>query len=205
MDNEFLFNQASSLWRVIEMEGRSFPANNISVAVTGFGDVEDGIQGIQGFLVKNQSSAGPPNSARVEVGGKRKRDSLGITKFFTQKVEDTVAGEDEPMLMYEQHQANQDHPDTEGQGYDQQDLEEVDDTTYSCKKCDRRIPFEEMEVHDDYHVALELSMESPRPPKKPRTVLQATKRETRKPPKRGKMEEKGQMKLEFSGYTQAHH
>lgn len=204
MDKEFLYGQALNLWRVIEMEGRAFPANNISVAVTGFDDVEDGVQGIQGFLVKNPSSSRSLNSAKSEVVGRSKRDeSPGITKYFSQTVGDSLARE--KRSMKEQGEDYKDDLETEDRENDREDTIEPDDTSYSCQKCGVRITYNEMEMHEDYHVALELSRESPPPPTKAGIDSQPKKREMKEPSKpqvkRGKREEKGQMKLEFSRFT----
>ena len=202
MDKEFLFAQALSLWHVIEMEGRAFPANDINVALSGFGDVEDGVQGIQAFLVKTPSSAISPNPAKIEGLGKRKRaESSEITKFFSRKVQDSLVENSVPMVRNEQGDDLHEDDPTE----DREDVDDLADTTYSCQKCGSRIPLEEMEVHEDYHVALELSKALPSPPQKAATGRHAKNqdpKETRKHrPKKGRKEEKGQMKLEFSKYS----
>ena len=202
MDKELLFAQALSLWHMIEMEGRAFPANNISIALSGFGDVEDGVQGIQAFLVKTPSSTISPNPAKIEGLGKRKRaESSGITKFFSQRVQDSLAETSEPIVRNEQ--GNDLHEDDPRE--DREDVDDLDDTTYLCQKCDSRIPLEEIEVHEDYHVALELSRGLPSPPQKAGTGQHAKKQdpnETRKHrPKKGRKDEKGQMKLEFTKYS----
>jgi DNA polymerase eta len=202
MDKEFLFAHALSLWRTIEMEGRAFPANNISVAVTGFSDVEDGVQGIKAFLVKDFSVVRNLNSSEVEVLGKRKRhESAGITKFLSQKNEDN-SREGEPAIPQFQREDVQSEIEQEVKRNDEDEDDRVDDATYSCHKCRRRIPLEELEVHEDYHVALELSRRSPIQSSKPAIGLPTrnldTKEGKRPIQRKGRKEEKGQMKLEFS-------
>jgi DNA polymerase eta len=199
MNKEFLFAHALSLWRTIEMEGRAFPANNISVAVTGFGDAEDGVQGIKAFLV---SGARNLNSSEVDVLGKRKRhESLGIPKFISQSDEDNNR-EGEPAMPKFQSEDVQSELEQAVKVYDEDRLDHIDDATYSCHKCRRRIPLEELEVHEDYHVALELSRRSPIQSSKPAIGLPTRKLDTKegKRPiqRKGRKEEKGQMKLEFS-------
>jgi DNA polymerase eta len=163
-NKDFLFTHALSLWRAIEAEGRTFPTHYISIGLSGLGDVEDGVQGIQGFLV-----AGKGNTIRKEnVPTKRKReDETGIAKFFakTDRVKPDV------------------------------DEAEVDfDDSYICSKCRTRIPIEEVDVHDDYHVALELSRESVSPVKK---VSPVKSKDEKKGSKKVKTVEKGQKRLEF--------
>jgi hypothetical protein len=170
MDKEFLFNHASNVWRGIEAEGRAFPANNISIAISGFGDIEDGVQGIQSFLVRGQTT-----HERTEISGKRKRDDSGIAKFF-------------PKRESEQEEAEDKIP-----------SDSESEKTYICPKCQKAIEFQEMEVHEDYHVALELSKGSPTrvaPAVQGRgTVI--GKEEKKGPKKKSKVVEKGQKRLEF--------
>jgi hypothetical protein len=186
MDQEFLFTHALSLWRVIEAEGRAFPAINISVAVSGFGDVEDGVQGIKGFLIQGSktNTGSLSHSAPVEVLGKRKRDDSGIAKFFPKKddssPEHVIGAEDGSVL---------------------EDVEMVDHggETYLCPRCQKQILLEEMEVHEDYHVALDLSKESPirAGPAGQSKAKELPKNEKKGVKKKGKPVEKGQRKLEF--------
>ena len=84
MGKEFLCTHTLSSWRGIEAEGRAFPANNISVAVSGFGDVESWVQGIQGFLVPavqmthtslKVEAAKPSNTEVLGNGNERTRES----------------------------------------------------------------------------------------------------------------------------------
>jgi DNA polymerase eta len=187
MDKEFLFTHALSLWRVIEAEGRAFPAINISVAISGFGDVEEGVQGIKGFLVSGPQTHNGPSShaAPMDVLGKRKRDDSGIARFFPKRddsspehgggVEDDVVTEDI-------------------------EIEDPAGETYLCGQCQKPIPLQDMEVHEDYHVALDLSRESV-PVRTVPAVQSRTKRvskdEKKGPKKKGKPVEKGQKKLEF--------
>ena len=130
------------------MRGGLIRQIDISMGVSGFGDVEDGVQGIQGFLIPGGQQGQREVHSRngnAEGLGKRKRDDSGIAKFFPKK-------EDTP-------------PKREGTPPDQDILEdknsslvkEESDDTYVCSQCQKQIPLQEMEVHDDYHVALELS------------------------------------------------
>jgi DNA polymerase eta len=187
MGKEFLFTHALSLWRGIEAEGRAFPANNISVAVSGFGDVEDRVQGIQSFLVPGVQKT--HNSLKVEAVkpsnteallGKRKREDEGIAKFLTKKEESTPPPE----------------PKTE----ESVEGEEMDmGETYVCSKCHKHIPLQEMEEHEDYHMALELSKGSPvrAPPLSQLKTKPISKEEKKGLKKKTKPVEKGQQRLEF--------
>jgi DNA polymerase eta len=180
MDKEFLFSHAFSVWRGIEAEGRAFPAINISVAVSGFGDVEDGVRGIQGFLVPQQTMPHVQSQDGNGESRKRKRDDSGIAKFFPKK-EDSSPGIDGNA------QGGIEMPDVE------LDLGE----TYYCPRCQNQVPLHDMEVHGDYHVALELSKGSPGkagPSVQPKAKL-PSKEEKRA--KKSKPVEKGQRKLEF--------
>ena len=189
---EYLYNHALHVWKGIETEGRAFPANNISVAISGFGDIEDGIQGIQGFLVPGQHMA-PPSSAHPDITvnvnvpeslGKRKRDDAGIARFFGKK----------------------DETSREMVGVQESDLspvnEETDVDTFVCPKCQKRIPVFETEIHDDFHLALELSKASP---ERSLNASSATgsnskgivKEDKKVVKKKVKSVEKGQKKLEF--------
>ena len=186
MGNEFLYTHALSLWRGIEAEGHAFPANNISVAVSGFGDVEDGVQGIQGFLVpvvqaKNSIKTEVVKQSTPDVLGKRKREEDGIAKFLTRKEEFT------PPLM---ERVKEDI--MEGDEMETED-------TYVCSKCHKHIPLQEMEQHEDYHVALELSKGSPirAPPPAQVKAKPISKEEKKGPKKKTKPVEKGQRRLEF--------
>jgi DNA polymerase eta len=179
MNKGYLFLHALSLWRGIEAEGRAFPANNISVAISGFGDVEDGIQGIEGFLVPQNGNSTRPIGNTDTVTGKRKRDDPGIARFFPKMedvsenvVEEDVKEEDVGM-----------------------DMEE----TYLCSRCQKHIPIQEMDFHDDYHVALELSKESPaRTGPVTQTKSKRSSKEGKKvPKKKDRPIEKGQTRLEF--------
>jgi hypothetical protein len=111
--------------------------------------------------------------------GKRKRDDSGIAKFFPKR--------NEPESEWQELGESEDKipSDTE--------LEK----TYTCPKCQKAIEFQEMEVHEDYHVALELSKGSPR---RAAPVVQGPvigKEEKKGPKKKGKVVEKGQKRLEF--------
>ena len=178
MDKEFLFTHALSLWRGIETEGRAYPANNISVAVSGFGEVEDGIQGIQGFLVPGKKAS----NAAAQVSGRQKReDDSGIARFFPKK-EDSL-------------------PET-GDFMEEDEIIHVEEEmgeTYLCSRCSKRILLEEIEIHADYHVALELATGSPsRASPSLQMKRKVSAKEERKRPKRKvKREEKGQRKLSF--------
>jgi len=194
MDKEFLYIHALSVWRVIEAEGRAFPANNISVAISGFGDVEEGVQGIQGFLVKglqSQKALIKGQERGNEVLGKRKRDEAGIARFFPHK-DDTsqghpnLEGQDEAILLETEMEF-------------QPDAELEFDDTYICSRCQKSIPIEETEVHEDYHLALELSKGSPiRATPATQGRGQTIGKEEKKGPRRKqKVVEKGQRKLEF--------
>jgi DNA polymerase eta len=182
MNKEFLFMQAMSVWRGIEAEGRAFPANTVSIGLSGFGDVEEGIQDIQGFLVPQQTSQLLRNSSGSgtssgESPSKRKRTYEGITKFFIKK-EMSISGQ------FETDTADVSHFDYE-------------DETYLCTKCQKRVPLEEVETHEDYHLALELSRGSPiRVEPSPRVKGSSHSTEE----KRGKKiraVEKGQKRLDF--------
>jgi DNA polymerase eta len=192
MGNEFLYNHALSLWRGIETEGRAFPTNNISVALSGFGEVEDKVQGIQGFLVPGVQSAHTMSGGTVgqnhsEVLGKRKREDEGIGKFFSRK-EESATPPNEDMEAENQEAVVE-------AGGDEMDEAE----TYMCERCHKRILWHEMEEHDDYHVALELS-KGPliRPPPPPQLKTKSSSKEEKKGPrKKSKPVEKGQKRLEF--------
>ena len=186
MGKEFLYTHALSLWRGIEAEGRAFPANNISVAVSAFGDVEDRVQGIQGFLVPGvqkthtSSKVEAVKPMNTEVLGKRKREDEGIAKFLTKKEESTPP----PELKTE-----------EGVESEEMDMGE----TYVCSKCHKHIPLQQMEEHEDYHMALELSKGSPvrAPPPSQLKTKPISKEEKKGPKKKTKPVEKGQRRLEF--------
>lgn len=193
MDKDFLFTHALSIWRAIEAEGRAFPAINISVGLSGFGDMEDKVQGIQGFLVPGRQISQSHNTAAEKKGeglGKRKRDDEGIAKFFGKK-EDTQ---------------NQGFKDISSEvGNVEEDVTLPDEAvleeqveTYLCPKCHKQISIIEMEIHEDYHVALDLSRGSPirAPPIVPAKAKSAPKK-GKKEGKEGKSVEKGQMKLPF--------
>jgi DNA polymerase eta len=223
MDKDYLFTHALSIWRAIEAEGRAFPAINISVGVSGFGgEVEEKGRGIEGFLVPGRQSVQGISSGNggggggggmntVDVLGKRKRDDEGIAKFFGKK-EDTQSpnhdnggsgGGDNPKAESTDRppdftEQNIDLPD------DVTDLEEHMMETYLCSKCQKQISIIEMEIHEDYHVALELSRGSP--VRAAAATVAAAKGKsmssTKKGRKEGKKEgakgvEKGQMKLQF--------
>jgi DNA polymerase eta len=179
MDKEFLFTHALSLWKGIETEGRAFPANNINVAISGFGDVEDGIQGIQGFLVPGKNTS---NAATRVLGKRKKKDHSGIADFFQKK-------EDSPLET--------------GDIVEEEEIihvkEENTGETYLCSRCLQHIPLEEIEIHDDYHVALELSKEWPVHSTSSTHVnpKSSGNEEKKRPKKRLKREEKGQRKLSF--------
>lgn len=187
MDKTFLFDHAWSLWRGIETEGRAFPANTISIAVSGFGDVEHGVQGIQGFLVPGIQSHGrlenEEHYGNSDVLGKRRRNDSGIAKFFPKKEEtqsEIVSNAKGDVRLAS--------------------VEPNTDETYHCPHCLKSIPLQQLEEHDDYHIALELSRGSPaRPvPTKQLKVEDLAKEETRGPKKKGgKLLEKGQKRLEF--------
>ena len=198
MDKDFLFTHALSIWRAIEAEGRAFPAINISVGLSGFGEMEDKVQGIQAFLVPGRQtqtqSLGQSSSADKsgEVLGKRKRDDAGIAKFFGKKDDHQNLG------------VKEDSP--EDAGAIEEDVHLPDETeleeqmeTYLCPKCQKQISIVEMEIHEDYHIALDLSRGSPirAPPvvsAKAKSVPKKGKKEVKKD---GKSVEKGQMKLPF--------
>jgi DNA polymerase eta len=172
MDKEFLFTHVLSLWRGIETEGRAFPANTISVAISGFGDVEDGIQGIQGFLIPGKKIS---DTATPILGKRKEEDYSGIEKFFSKK-EDS-------------------HLETGDAMEEDEDMRE----TYLCPQCSQHIPLEEVEIHHDYHIALELSEEFPA---RSTSNIQAKprvsgKEEKKRPIKKIKQTEKGQRTLSF--------
>lgn len=185
MDKNFLYTHALHVWRGIEMEGHTFPTNTISIAISGFGDVEDGVQGIQGFLVKQSLSnvqlqeSSPEKADKTESLGKRKRDSdSGIARFFSKT-------EDSPPEFIEKD-------DTHAKDV------EMEEHTYLCSRCHKHVHLVEMDVHTDYHVALELSKGSPirgPPSKQPKSKIVA--KENKGPKGKGKHLEKGQRKLEF--------
>ena len=190
---EFLCTHALSLWRGIEAEGRAYPAINISVAISGFGDVEDGVQGIQGFLVK---APGPNQightSVEKDVLGKRKREDSGIAKFFPKTEEG------------QEHSPEAPSPEVGEMQESTVDVEmDLEEDVYTCPRCQKKIPIVEMEVHDDYHVALEFAKGSPAraPPMKAAPSVQSkpkiSKTEKKGPKKKGNHVEKGQRKLEF--------
>jgi DNA polymerase eta len=186
MDKEFLFTHALSLWRVIEAEGRAFPAINISVAISGFGDVEEGVQGIKGFLVSGpQTHNGPSNhAAPMDVLGKRKQDDSGIARYFPKRDDNSP-----------------EHGGGVGDDVMPEDIEMEDPVgeTYLCAQCQKPISLQDMEVHEDYHVALDLSRESV-PVRRVSAVQSKAKRvstDKKGPKKKGKPVEKGQKKLEF--------
>lgn len=188
-----------SLWRGIEAEGRAYPAINISVGISGFGEVEGGVQGIQGFLVKGV----PTQTSQVglmEKGdslGKRKRGDSGIARFFGKTEERARSPEKihSPEKSFEKEVVGEESPvDAE--------MEMDDDDMYMCSRCHKRIPIVEMEVHEDYHVALELSKGSPgRAPVKATSAVhmkpKVSKTDKKGPRKKGQQVEKGQRKLEF--------
>jgi len=198
---------AMSVWRGIELEGRAFPAINISIGLSGFGDVENGVQGIQGFLVKaqEQSKLGQ-SSVEKEVLGKRKRDDSGIAKFFS-KADETRQESPEklgsPEKPVDRSPEDGDLSVDKGIVEDPSTAEMGDEDMYPCPRCHKKIPIFEMEEHEDYHVALDLSRGSPirAPPinatssAKPKPKM--AKSEKRGPKNRGNQIEKGQRKLEF--------
>jgi len=71
--------------------------------------------------------------------------------------------------------------------------------TYMCSKCHKHIPLQEMEEHEDYHMALELSKGSPvrAPPPSQLKTKPISKEEKKGPKKKTKPVEKGQQRLEF--------
>ena len=178
MDKGFLYLHALNLWRGIE----AYPTNNISVGLSGFGDVEEGVQGIQGFLVRGQQNQAQWQD-RNEILGKRKRDDPGIARFFSKKDD---ASPEEPDFG-------------EQSGFVPSDMEGDTAETYTCAQCQKAIPIPEIEVHEDYHVALELSRVSPiRPAPTTQGTGKVMAKEEKKGPKRKeKAVEKGQRRLEF--------
>lgn len=221
MGKEFLYTHALSVWRGIEAEGRAFPANNISVAVSGFGDVEDGVQGIQGFLVpgvqtSHTSKLEVKRESTVEMSGKRKRDDDGIAKFLMKKEETTPPPQEQVMQEVEDVLGKRNWEDdgiakilmkkeesTPPLVPLKDEIEEHDEMetgdTYVCSKCHKHFPLQEMEEHEDYHVALELSKGSPiRAPSLSQAKTKAISKEEKKGPKKKiKPVEKGQRRLDF--------
>jgi hypothetical protein len=226
MDKDYLFTHALSIWRAIEAEGRAFPAINICVGVSGFGgEVEEKGRGIEGFLVPGRQSVqgigsgngggggggGGGGMSTVDVLGKRKRDDEGIAKFFGKKDSQSTNAacgghstkadsmDQSPDLMEDDNMALLS---------DENDLEEdYMMETYLCSKCQKQISIIEMEIHEDYHVALELSRGSPvraaalvgpAAAAKGKSVPSTTKKGRKEGKKEGrKGVEKGQTKLQF--------
>ena len=191
MGKEFLYTHALSLWRGIEAEGRAFPANNISIAISGFGDVEDRVQGIQGFLIPGVQSTHPwkgeaAKQTNNEVQGKRKRDDEGIARFLMKK------GELPSQTLLQ-------HRDEQMMGEVARDEQMDMGETYKCSQCHKNIPLQDMEEHEDYHLALELSKGSPvRGPQPAQLNTKPISKEEKKGSRRkSKPVEKGQRRLEF--------
>ena len=119
--------------------------------------------------------------SNTEVLGKRKQEDKGIAKFLTKKEESTLL----PELKMKEG--------VEG--------EEIDmGETFMCSKCQKHIPLQKMEEHEDYHMALGLSKGSPirAPPPSQLKTKPISKDEKKGPKKKTKPVEKGQRRLEFA-------
>jgi len=203
MDKDFLFTHALSIWRAIEAEGRAFPAINVSVGVSGFAEGEEHGRGIQGFLVPGrpgmgaggmQAGGGNAGTGAMEGLGKRKREEEGIAKFFGKREDNPSPDGGNDIKPYS--------PDDVEEDIALPDETELEDQmeTYLCPKCQKQISIVEMEIHEDYHVALDLSRGSPvraaplAPPAKGKIAAKKGRKEGKK---EAKGVEKGQMKLPF--------
>jgi len=198
MDKDFLFTHALSIWRAIEAEGRAFAAINVSVGVSGCAEGEEHGRGIQGFLVPGrpgmQAGGANAGTGATEGLGKRKREEEGIAKFFGKR-EDTQSPDGG-------NDIKPDSPDDVEEDIVLPDETEQEEQmeTYLCPKCQKQISIVEMEIHEDYHVALDLSRGSPvraaplAPPAKGKIAAKKGRKEGKK---EAKGVEKGQMKLPF--------
>ncbi|KAJ5562887.1 DNA polymerase eta [Penicillium sp. DV-2018c] len=205
INEDLLYDLASTLLRQFVADGQAWPCWNLSLSVSSFEDGVSKNKAIEGFLLRGDQARALTHSSRPRDtddtrGGdapndkRRKLDSDGCTidKFFGNSIptEDTEAGE----------QGTSQQPET--------DAEPSGIPRFTCLRCSKSMPEYEKEEHDDWHFAKDLASQDREGAKFSQPIPQA-KSSTRGGTARGRggrgggggggrsKTEKGQMRLAF--------
>ncbi|KAJ5958273.1 uncharacterized protein N7479_005423 [Penicillium vulpinum] len=203
IDENLLYDLASTLLRQVVADGKAWPCSNLSLSVSSFEDGVSNNKAIEGFLIRgdqakalNHSSRprdtddSPSEQASTEKRRKLDREGSKIKNFFgnSSHPEDTGADErDSPQEPAEM--------DPKLSGIPQ----------FVCPRCSKSMIEYEKEEHDDWHFAKDLASQDreeakasqpPPPTKSNARGTSARGRSGRGGGGRGKPE-KGQMRLAF--------
>lgn len=172
IDDVVLFDLASTLLGQVVLDGRAWPSLNLSLSVGGFEDGVVGNRAIDSFLVRGQAAVSTtsesssrstldPSGDQERAAKRRRVENGGIQRFFgkNQKSENDSEGQ------------NPSHgtltnpcPDAKSAGQTTElDLHhevQGDDGdghgAYICDRCNKPIPEDERDEHDDWHFARDL-------------------------------------------------
>lgn len=216
IDEGLLFELGRTLLRQVIGDGRAWPCANLSLSVGGFEDGVNKNQAIDSFLLRGKpaKSAAPagrnPDAAErtgsdYHVEKRRKIDSSGIRRFFNSPSEFSAEAISLDSDSAEFGEKNEDS--CTGALHHESSLPDAQTmatpyASYTCHRCQKSVPIDKQNEHEDWHFAKDLELEErqiarknqqmPRPNNS--DTLQARGRGDRSA--RGKPE-KGQTRLNF--------
>jgi DNA polymerase eta len=183
IDEDTLFDLAGTLLGQVILEGRAWPSLNLSLSVGGFEDGVVGNRAIDSFLVRgpaavSMTAESSSRSTFEHAGGqgrtaKRRRvENGGIQRFFGRNPKSESDSEEQSLsndtpTTPRPYEKRVGHPPELDLHHEIQGDDGDAHGAYICGRCDKAIPENEWDEHDDWHFAKDLEtrdMEAPRAP-----------------------------------------
>lgn len=173
IDESLLFELGRTLLRQVIGDGRAWPCANLSLSVGGFEDGVNKNQAIDSFLLRGEPAKSAtqvtrnPDPARPaesdhHVEKRRKIDCSGIRRFFNSPPElapEAVSLNSDPTQSGEKNE-------NDGTGALQCESSSPDpqavatpSASYTCNRCQKSLPIDEQNEHEDWHFAKDLELE----------------------------------------------
>ncbi|GIC89574.1 DNA-directed DNA polymerase eta [Aspergillus udagawae] len=216
IDESLLFELGRTLLRQVIGDGRAWPCANLSLSVGGFEDGVNKNQAIDSFLLRGEPAKGaaqvtrnPDSAGRTgsdhHVEKRRKIDSSGIRRFFNSPSEFAS----EAISFYSDSAQPGEKNEDDGTGALQGESSlpgaqaiATSSASYTCNRCQKSLPIDDQNEHEDWHFAKDLELEERQATRKSQQVSRLNTSDT--PQARGRggrsargKPEKGQTRLSF--------
>ncbi|RLL98134.1 hypothetical protein CFD26_106854 [Aspergillus turcosus] len=216
IDESLLFELGRTLLRQVIGDGRAWPCANLSLSVGGFEDGVNKNQAIDSFLLRGEPaksatqvtrSPDPVRPAESEhhVEKRRKIDSSGIRRFFNSPPEFAS----EAVSLKSDSPQSGEKNENDGTGALQCESSSPEAQTvatpsasYTCNRCQKSLPIDEQNEHEDWHFAKDLEFEERQAARKSRQMSHPHNSDTLRARGRGGRSargkpDKGQTRLSF--------
>ncbi|PKX97164.1 DNA-directed DNA polymerase eta [Aspergillus novofumigatus IBT 16806] len=216
IDESLLFGLGRTLLRQVIGDGRAWPCANLSLSVGGFEDGVNKNQAIDSFLLRGEPAKSAAQATKNldsaertgsdhHVEKRRKIDSSGIKRFFNSPSE--FASETISFDLDSAQSGEKNEDDCTGALQGESSLPDAQtmatsSALYTCNRCQKSLPIDEQNEHEDWHFAKDLELEERQAARKNQQMSRPNNSDTLQARGKGGRSargkpEKGQTRLSF--------